>query len=36
MIESEVIKDKQRRQQEEKLEKYKQKMLLFEQEKKQI
>ena len=30
MIESEVIKEKQRRQQEEKMERYKQKMLLYE------
>lgn len=36
MIESEIIKEKQKRQLEEKTEKYKQKMMLFEQEKKQI
>ena len=36
MIESEVIKEKQRRQQEEKLERYKQKMLVYEQEKKHL
>lgn len=36
MVESEVLKEKQRRHQEERVDRYKQKMALFEAEKKQI